>query len=501
MAYIARCTVCRNPADNQFIEVDITEDPVEGWKYAWHHLPGSAEYCPNSGRPVSETAAAVLDRRRLAERATVCNDVAPRPDTARKTKLSLVFNSKLSELQLPGAEALQAADVIAGNRFVPERLIHLTIGAPPASTPQGILDVVSKTSLDPSKQSYVLPPYGSPALLESFAYLRARVDNVHRDPSENVCAAYGGREALLDAIQSITEPGDVVLGPGLGYPGNHFAAVNARCHFVRYSVLPGTDLREEIEKALLRAHKLGLVKVLIVVPVGNPFGAAIPDDVYPWLIEWALKNRIGILSDEAYAHSLFEREHVSTIQQFPGGEEVAVSLHTLAKLYSVPGWRMAFLDGNRDWVEAAKKVISSKFYGHYWPLQAGAMEALKPGYDWFFRSCGVEYGEGFRMVRDTLTGYGVQVLEKVVGGMFAAIKCDHCLGLPSSDSVTVTAELYKASGVRLNPGVWHGPEGDTLLRLALVKEPDVLREASHRVGRFLAEVRHIPGHGTVPRAA
>lgn len=394
----------------------------------------------------------------------------------------LQVSQRAIELLLPGVEELAIADAKACEIFPHKERIILTLGAPNDPTPQEILDIVAAGARVPGKQTYPLPPSGSHSLLDAFAAFRKRVDNVTVHTGQ-VCALFGGREGLSNIVEALTNPGDVVIGPGLGYPGNRNAAINARCHYLTYSVLPGTDIQEEISKAVKYAIRfLGKVKVIITTPIGNFYGAAPPNEFYPWLIEYAATKGIGILSDEAYLHSLFEEQKVPSLMEFEGSQEIGVSLTTFSKLYNVPGWRLAFADGNKQWMEAIKIVSGSKFYGHYIPFQEAAVAALQPEFDSFFTNCGRTYGQLFSAAQAILSSYGVKILPNVVGGMFVGIKFNG--RLRHLGSVQATAELYKGTGVRLNPGVWHGAEGDVFWRLALVQELAKIEEGCHRIGKF-----------------
>lgn len=66
------------------------------------------------------------------------------------------------------------------------------------------------------------------------------------------------------------------------------------------------------------------------------------------------------------------------------------------------------------------------------------------------------------------------------------------------DSLDFARRLVRATGVAVSPGIGFGPSGEGWMRFALVRGPDVLREAAARIGRSAA--RDGGGRGADPTA-
>src|SRR4029077_5884689 len=86
--------------------------------------------------------------------------------------------------------------------------------------------------------------------------------------------------------------------------------------------------------------------------------------------------------DFAYSDTSFDGYQPPSILQVPGAKEVAVELYTLTKSFSMAGWRVAFMVGNREIVAALRKLKSYLDYGTFQPIQIAAIVALNEASDY-----------------------------------------------------------------------------------------------------------------------
>ncbi len=62
--------------------------------------------------------------------------------------------------------------------------------------------------------------------------------------------------------------------------------------------------------------------------------------------------------------------------QVPGAREVAVEFFTMSKSYNMAGWRIGFMVGNKDLVNALARIKSYHDYGTFTPLQVAAIASI-----------------------------------------------------------------------------------------------------------------------------
>ena len=89
------------------------------------------------------------------------------------------------------------------------------------------------------------------------------------------------------------------------------------------------------------------------------------------------------------------RLRAPSILEMPGAKDIAVEFFTLSKSYNMPGWRVGFMVGNRDLVEALARLKSYFDYGTFTPIQVAAIAALEGPQD-----CVDEIRETYRKRRN-----------------------------------------------------------------------------------------------------
>ena len=83
------------------------------------------------------------------------------------------------------------------------------------------------------------------------------------------------------------------------------------------------------------------------------------------------------MHDLAYADICFDGWKAPSIMQVPGARDVAVEFFTMSKSYNMAGWRIGFMVGNRDLVNALARIKGYHDYGTFTPIQVAAIAALE----------------------------------------------------------------------------------------------------------------------------
>ena len=83
------------------------------------------------------------------------------------------------------------------------------------------------------------------------------------------------------------------------------------------------------------------------------------------------------MHDLAYADITFDGWKAPSIMQVPGARDVAVEFFTMSKSYNMAGWRIGFMVGNAELVNALARIKSYHDYGTFTPLQVAAITALE----------------------------------------------------------------------------------------------------------------------------
>lgn len=209
---------------------------------------------------------------------------------------------------------------------------------------------------------------------EAVARYMSELYQVHGlDVQKEICHSVGSKNALSMMPAVFINPKDVTLMTIPGYPvmGTHtqyyggevvHLPLEEKNHF-----LPDLDA--------IPADILKRVKLLYLNYPNNPTGAVATESFYDHAIEWALRNRVVIVSDAAYAPLAFQGKPLSILSR-PGGKEVAVELHSMSKGFNMTGWRLGWVVGQPLAVAGFATVKDNFDSGQFRAIQKAAICAL-----------------------------------------------------------------------------------------------------------------------------
>jgi alanine-synthesizing transaminase len=152
---------------------------------------------------------------------------------------------------------------------------------------------------------------------------------------------------------------------------------------------------------------------------------------------------------------------------------VAVEFFTMSKSYNMAGWRIGFMVGNRELVNALARIKSYHDYGTFTPIQVAAIAALEGPQD-----CVSEVVEQYRNRRDVLArglheaGWMVDV-PKASMYIWARIPEPY----RAQGSLEFSKRLLADAKVAVSPGIGFGEYGDEYVRFALIENEQRTRQA------------------------
>jgi hypothetical protein len=100
-------------------------------------------------------------------------------------------------------------------------------------------------------------------------------------------------------------------------------------------------------------------------------------DFFERVIALAKQYDVLVVHDLAYADITYDGWKAPSIMQVPGAKDIAVEFFTLSKSYNMAGWRIGFMVGNAELVNALARIKSYHDYGTFTPLQVAAIAALE----------------------------------------------------------------------------------------------------------------------------
>ena len=231
-----------------------------------------------------------------------------------------------------------------------EPVIVYGAGEPDFPTPEHIVAAAAAACFDPVNYKYT-PTAGLPELRDAIV-AKTRRDSGLEVAATQVLVTNGGKHAIATAFATLLDPGDEVLIPApywTTYPESVYlagatpvAVMTSESHGFRVTV-------EDLER-----HRTDKTKLLVFVSPSNPTGAVVaPQDVAA-IGRWAAEHDLWVLCDEIYEHLVYgDARHVSMPVVAPELGDRWVIVNGVAKTYAMTGWRVGWMMGPPDVVNAA----------------------------------------------------------------------------------------------------------------------------------------------------
>jgi hypothetical protein len=345
------------------------------------------------------------------------------------------------------------------------KVYNLSVGTPDFKPAPHVMKAMQDACKDPENYKYALADL--PELLKAVQYRYEKRFGV-RVETDEIMSVYGSQECMAHIGMVFCNPGDTILVPNPGYPMFEMSGIMAKANLEYYTIkeengyLP--DLDHIPEETLKRA------KYMIVSYPLNPVCVCAPDEFYPKLIDFAKKNEIVILHDNAYSDIIYTRKQGRSFLSFEGAKEVGVEFYSLSKSYNLTGARISFVVGNREIIEKFRTLRSQIDYGIFLPIQYAAIAALT-GPDDFIEEQRQQYEARNRALCGGLRKIGWNVPDSQ-GTMFVWAKIPE--GYESSADFCI--RLMERTGVIVTPGSAFGSEGEGYVRMALVVDEQMIAE-------------------------
>ncbi len=267
-------------------------------------------------------------------------------------------------------------------------VVDLGFGNPDIPSPAIAVDKLSEAAHNTRNHRYS-SSRGIPKLRQAVAGLYRRRFGVELDPDTEVISTIGAKEGFSHLMWVLLQAGDAALVPSPSYPihiwGPYFAGADARQ--VAIGPKPDGSGDEDYVSNVMEAWEYGWPKPRVVVLSfpHNPTTTTVELADLQRLVDWARERDVVLVHDFAYAETAFDDWLPPSILQCEGAKEVAVELYSMTKSFSMAGWRVAFMVGNPEVVQALAKLKSYLDYGTFQPIQIAATVTLDEAVDYPLR--------------------------------------------------------------------------------------------------------------------
>lgn len=356
------------------------------------------------------------------------------------------------------------------------RVINLGIGSPDQAPSSNAIEALITSAQNPANHGYQNYK-GIPAFRKAIADFYKRTYDVTLDPESMILPLMGSKEGIFHIAMAFVDEGEEVLIPNPGYP-----TYSSVANLVGAKLRP-YDLKEELDWGIdveeLRRSDLSKVKLMWVNFPHMPTGRTASRQELKALVDLAREKNFLIVNDNPY--SLILNDEPLSLLSIEGADEVALELNSLSKSHNMAGWRLGWVAGKKEFIEAVLKVKSNMDSGMFLGLQHAATEALNSNRDEWFRSLNKMYGDRKKIAAGILDVLGCRYAEKQSGLFVWAKAPDEIV-----DVEKWIDEILYGAHVFITPGFIFGDAGKRFIRISLCCTETKLNEALGRIRDFIA---------------
>lgn len=359
--------------------------------------------------------------------------------------------------------------------------INLSQGFPDFDPPQEIMDALAKAAHEGPHQYSIT--FGAKNFRDALAKKQGRAIGREINPDTEIVVTCGGTEAMMATMMTICNPGDKVMVFSPFYENYGADAILSGAEPIYIPLVPPTydfDI-----KLIEDGFKQG-AKAIIICNPSNPCGKVFTEEELLAIGKLAVQYDAFCVTDEVYEHMVYAPNKHTCMASLPGMYEHTITCNSLSKTYSITGWRLGYVIGPAEVVEATKKVHDFLTVGAAAPLQEAATVGLNFTEDYY-----KELLEKYTAKRD----YFLAGLDRIglkhnipQGTYFVMLDIQEFLDLPQFAGYTdleFCEWMIKNIGVAAVPGSsFFREEVNNLIRLHFAREEKTLDEALARLAKL-----------------
>jgi aspartate aminotransferase len=202
------------------------------------------------------------------------------------------------------------------------------------------------------------------------------------------------------------------------------------------------------------------------------------------LVEVAEYEDLWIISDEIYGRLLYDgKEHVSPAH-FPEGRRRTFLVNGPSKTYAMTGWRLGFLAGPEEYVQAAYRIQSQVTGNTSTPGQWAATEAFQNDHSPALHKMLTAFDARRRLALDLLAAVPQIKPTRPSGAFYIVFDVRPILQARGIDDVQMAERLLEDVRLALVPGSPFALPG--FLRISYAASEAAIREGIRRLAKWIS---------------
>lgn len=393
----------------------------------------------------------------------------------------MILASRLDRIQEP--QTIKMAKLGRELRAGGANIIDLSLGEPDFITPAHICQAATQ-AMEQGFTKYT-PVVGIPELRTAICEKLKRDNNLDYTP-EQIIVSTGAKQSLANAVLCLINPGDEVIIP-TPYWVSYSALVALAEGTVKY--IPCTiEADFKLTPGQLEAAITPATRLFIFSSPCNPTGSVYSREELEALADVFLRHpHVAIISDEIYEYINYSGTHQS-IAQFEGLKDRVIIVNGMSKGFAMTGWRLGYLAGPADLVQACEKFQGQFTSGANSITQRAAITALRSSLE-PTQTMTKAFRERRDYVIDALAKMPGIKINKPEGAFYAFPNVSSFFGKTDGSTVIKNDEdlsmylLHKAHVSTVNGAAFGN---DQCIRISFATSMENLREAMDRMAKALA---------------
>jgi LL-diaminopimelate aminotransferase len=350
-------------------------------------------------------------------------------------------------------------------------IISFGVGDPDLPSPPHVIEALKKAAADPATHRY--PSYtGMPEFRESIAGWYQRRFGVKLDADEEVQPLVGSKEGIFHLPVAFVDPGDVALIPDPGYPVYETGTILAGGEAVLLPMTAANGFKPDL--GAIGKDVLERATVLWLNYPSNPTAATVDKEFFQEAVDLAAANDLLLAHDAAYTEITFDGYVAPSVLEVEGALEHAVEFHSLSKTYNMTGWRIGWVAGAPQAIEAIKRLKTNIDSGIFDAVQHAGIAAIDGPQD-YLEECVDRYRHRRDLLCDGLKSMGVDV-DPPKGSIYVWVPVPE-----GHTSESYTTFLLDEADIVVAPGNGYGPSGQGFIRFSLTLDDERLEEGVERL--------------------
>ncbi len=367
----------------------------------------------------------------------------------------------------------------AKEKGINQKVFNFAAGDPQIVCDAHIISCAEK-EIDTGKCCY--PPLRGIPLLRSLATEWMNTSYHANYCAEECLVTPGGKMALYLTLQALIRPDDevLILSPyWVSYPEM------IKLFGGKPVVVPCLEKNGwKVELGKLSSAVTAKTKALLINNACNPTGVLYTREEISVIVDFAIKNKLCIISDEVYSEMVYAKGSFISFSSLSPCRDNLVVIQSCSKNFGMTGWRVGFAFAPKKFIDALSLLASQSITATSFAAQHAAIGALenkeslsahictlmKKRRDLFFLSLKNHFAKDFLLPPSSLY-------------LFVSLKQ---LGIEGMDCTTFCERLLEEGCVAAVPGIAFGCEG--YVRFAFGESEEDIKQGVEALAKACKEI-------------